>query len=465
MRINFARIFFFVCLMQLFVNVEIFPQKYKLPVNKLKAHSGENISRTMYLLGTSTKEHRNTVKILVYGVSISRQDWWLKIKEYLQMKYPYANLVMVNKAVGGFGLPVLARPAVYDIYSFNPDLIILHSYGGDKDYENFIREIRTRTSAEIAVFNDHFCPSQSRVWHDSMAFKLLPAICKKYKLELMDIRHPWVVYLKENQLSGDELLTDGTHLNDFGNFLMAELMKPYFEYHKKLQPDPFNLCKEIVVEKDIKPNHGKLKLTFTGNKLDLVANPDANPSDSAIILIDGKKPSSFEGSYYFTRPNDFPGKDWPWETGSIRMLTNRIPLLTEDWTLKITEADSALDHVSFDVYGSLTGFDGKGNNLDTFISRSGRIVIDPSDWFLKEPKKRNNIPIGKGFEMKWKTYSISTDVFKKPVISDLAIESTTVAIQGIPNKEHTLEIIYSNPRSKLLKSIKIYQPLLGRIHY
>jgi hypothetical protein len=41
---------------------------------KDKAAMGVGIQRTMTLLATSTPQHRNKVKILVYGQSISKQD-------------------------------------------------------------------------------------------------------------------------------------------------------------------------------------------------------------------------------------------------------------------------------------------------------------------------------------------------------------------------------------------------------
>jgi hypothetical protein len=71
-----------------------------LPVIRDTAGGGKYITRTMHLLESSTAEMRNTVKILVYGQSISEQDWWLSVKQKLEKRYPYANLIMINRAIG-----------------------------------------------------------------------------------------------------------------------------------------------------------------------------------------------------------------------------------------------------------------------------------------------------------------------------------------------------------------------------
>jgi len=42
---------------------------------------GAGVQRTMTLLATSTPQHRNKVRILVYGQSISEQDWWKRLAD------------------------------------------------------------------------------------------------------------------------------------------------------------------------------------------------------------------------------------------------------------------------------------------------------------------------------------------------------------------------------------------------
>jgi hypothetical protein len=82
----------------------------------------------MHLLATSTPQHRNTVKILVYGQSISVQDWWLEVKRDLTARFPNANLIMENKSIGGFSSSLLVKTTEMDVSSFYPDLVLFHVY-------------------------------------------------------------------------------------------------------------------------------------------------------------------------------------------------------------------------------------------------------------------------------------------------------------------------------------------------
>ena len=75
---------------------------------------GRNIQRTMRLLATSTAEQRNTVRILFYGQSITEQKWAKLVEEDLRRRFPHANLVVENRALGGFASQLLVKTAETD---------------------------------------------------------------------------------------------------------------------------------------------------------------------------------------------------------------------------------------------------------------------------------------------------------------------------------------------------------------
>ena len=101
----------------------------ELPLNQVQEiTSPRYIQRTMNLLANSTPENPNTVKILVYGQSLSEQDWWLKVKENLKNRFPDANLIMENKAIGGFASQILVKTMERDLLDFYPDLVIFHVF-------------------------------------------------------------------------------------------------------------------------------------------------------------------------------------------------------------------------------------------------------------------------------------------------------------------------------------------------
>ena len=99
---------------------------------------GDNVQRTMTLLATSTPQHRNHVRILVYGQSISEGVWWRHVERDLARRFPNADLEMVNRAMGGHASNFLVREAETDVYPFYPDLVIFHVYGAHTCYEQII---------------------------------------------------------------------------------------------------------------------------------------------------------------------------------------------------------------------------------------------------------------------------------------------------------------------------------------
>src|SRR5690242_19139575 len=51
---------------------------------------------TMRRLATT----REPVRVLVYGQSISSQDWWRETRNWMQTRYPEGNLIMEEHARG-----------------------------------------------------------------------------------------------------------------------------------------------------------------------------------------------------------------------------------------------------------------------------------------------------------------------------------------------------------------------------
>lgn len=126
-----------------------------VPVAADRSGFGRGIQRTMTLLETSRPKHRNTVRILFYGQSITEQDWSRQVAEWLRAKYPNANLIIENRAIGGHSTQLLWRTSEADLYPFQPDLMILSVLGSHIDYETIIRNVLQKTVAEVLVQTDH----------------------------------------------------------------------------------------------------------------------------------------------------------------------------------------------------------------------------------------------------------------------------------------------------------------------
>jgi hypothetical protein len=255
------------------------------------------------------------------------------------------------------------------------------------------------------------------------------------------------------------LLADGVHLNAWGNFVMAGLVERHLRYDPKL---PTASWKDLVhtypVGKDIKWQNGKLRLEFEGNRVDLRAAPATGKQSapSAMILIDGKKPSQFPELYTISRPNGKIPGDWPWEMPGIMRVSHEQPLLVEDWTVKVTEISPDNRTFKFDVTGSKTGFDGSGSSDGRFVSHSGRVIIEPGDWRVRGLRWKSLISAGSTIQ--WQVEPHFVDVYTPPQVVDPTREYTTTIAQGLSNTRHTLEIVPTTGGQVPLLSIRVYRP-------
>jgi hypothetical protein len=418
---------------------------------------GRGIQRTMTLLATSTPARRNRVRILFYGQSITEQDWSKRVADDLRRRFPHADLEIENRAIGGFASQLLIRPAEHDLYPFYPDLVIFHVYGANDKYEEIIRNIRARTTAEVLMQKDHVAAAgvtdkpdekaDKGLWWDwTMNHQFLPDIAKKYGCGLVDVRAGWLDYLQANDLKPQALLKDGVHLNDHGNFLMAELVKRYLVSRPDLpKGDWQNLVRTVVVGKDVTWKNGRLTVPFEGNRVDVITAPGT----AARVLIDGKAPSALPGLYRITRPQPNP-----WSPLALVRVDHDKPLIAENWTLKITSVNADSSRWTFDVSGSVTGADGSGASDAPFVSQSGRVKIEPASFF-----RNPNAAIPNGYQITWQVLPTFTDTITPPKAQEAGRDYPITVAQGLTNGPHTLEIIAGrNGGSAPVQAVRVYRP-------
>jgi hypothetical protein len=438
-------------------------QQYPMPAAPDTSNRGRYIQRTMHLLATSTQEKRNTVKILVYGQSISEQKWWLEVKRDIIQRFPNANIIMENKAIGGFSTSLLVKTVEMDVSSFYPDLVLFHVYGDQKNYEAIIETMRRRTAAEIVLQTDHYNKKDEAA--DKIASERLPAIAERYKCEVVDVRRAWKKYLDDNGYEPSKLLKDEVHLNEHGNFLMAEIIKPFLQYKPNYKHDEFQLMTVYKIGTDFFAKGKTLRLPFTGNRVDVIADDSFSPRESAKILVDGLKPSSYQGTYFMSRPYSDNNNGWPWVMPAMIRIEHIAPWLNEEWTCTFKEATPPFDDFTFEIVGSKTGNDGVGMASEDFISKSKRVIIKKGDagaggdWHLKRSYQVLKTNVKSGDMVKWRTFSISTDLYSPEIKQNASVEKITTLFQGIPNKGHVLTI-KSTRKGILIKEIRVYKPYL-----
>ena len=437
------------------------------------ASYGRNLQRTMRLLAESTPTQRNTVRVLFYGQSITEQGWWKIVADDLRARFPHANLVIENRALGGFASQMLARTAETDLYPFQPDLLIFHVYGAHDKYEDIIRRTRERTCAEILIQTDHATkpadlteetepakvPIQSGKWDSFFNYNFLPSIARKYGAELCDQRTLWKRYLTDHALEPKALLKDNVHLNAHGEFLMAEIVKAHLRRDPSFDPAPAEASvKTLVMGKDVRFENGKLRLEFAGNRVDVVCKP-GNAAPAAVI-IDGRKPSEFPELYAYTSAVTKPEGKWPVKWPVIAPIGSEKPLLIEDWTLEVKRADPANEKLfTFTLTGSKTGPDGEGRSDAKFVSKSGRVVIAPEDWNAAYALALAGIkPVPASFTVKWSVVPRFVDAFTSPGVKDAAVETTVTLAQDLANTKHTLEITGSAETP--IAALRVYRPAM-----
>lgn len=404
----------------------------------------QNLARTAWLLHSSD----TPVRIMVYGQSISVQNWWKDVRDDIVARFPKVHIEFINKAIGGFSSERLKLMVDNDMISFYPDLVILHDYGNEPDYETIVQTIRRRTTADIAIQTDHMA-DQRQDWHDRHNQQWLPELCRKYGLALIDVRSAWKQYLKDHSLSIADLLVDGVHLNDHGNYLMGTIIRQYFATLQQAKGAD-RYVQHMLPGRQFRVRGGQLQTAFDGNRADLIWKTSVPVSGDIQVLIDERKPSTRHGCYYYTRPA-FDTAGFLRKIGQPLAMTLSDDVREEDWSLTILAADSVRQQMKFSVRGSLTGDDGIGSSDSTFVSRSGKITLRQADWFRAQEFAR--FPwVGPGDVLHWQVRCMCRDS-----VNASAGKRVTV-VQGLNNGPHVLKL--TGRDVQYVKEILAYKPPL-----
>ena len=446
---------------------------------EINGEHGRGVQRTLRRLEESTPTHKNTVRILFYGQSITEQAWAKQVTEDLKKRYPNANLIVENRAIGGFSSILLVMTSESDLYPFYPDLLVFYDFGRHDCYEDMIRRTRERTTSEILLQTDHATkladldeetdPAKvtMKTWSSWFPNIFIPSIAKKYQTGMVEQRALWKLYAREQKIDPRSLTIDGAHLNDQGNLLMSTLINAYL-IRKPEYDDPtvVNQIRDYLAEKDWTWTDNQLSFPFTGNKIDIIAAPDS--TGSAEVLIDGKKPSDLPELYQTSRVSGYPGIGWP----IISQVEHEKPLILEEWTATTSGFSEDGKHFKFTVEGSITGKDGEGTSDNRFVSNSGRVVIEPKAWNMAysfgllqgawaKDKNKHPFVMPDKIVAKWKVTPFFLDHFQSPKVEDPAVETLVTLAQGLSNGPHLLQLTRNGPLK--IVGLRVYQPPLKSV--
>ena len=414
---------------------------------------------------------RRRVRVLFYGQSFSEQGWWQGVAQELRRRYPHAELEIENRALGGFPAQLLVRTAETDVYPYYPDLLVFHAFGAHDRYEELIRNVRARTTAEILLQNDyvmrardlseethpeHLQP-QAEHWDAFMNHRFLPTLARKYGTALCDHRADFKAYLRAHGLAPEVMLLRDLHLNAFGEWLVLEAVKDCLQEQGPPRagdepPPAQSWIRSHRVGQAVQETEGRLRLLFRGNRVDAILGNGG--TQSARVWIDGQAPSTRRELYAFTRALPTPGGKWP----AVLSISSEVTPEPEEWTLDV-QRDTRPGVFAFSLHGSRTGFDGTGTSDRRFVSHSRRVVLEAADWNLEYALSLaalDSVPV-----------RVRVTFGVRPMFVDrlapcehcnqASREEAVTVVQGLDNGEHVIEI-ESGPSFPRVRELRVFTP-------
>jgi hypothetical protein len=311
-----------------------------------------------------------------------------------------------------------------------PDLVLINTIGKIDDLEKLLILLRTRTTADIIIPSIHWRERGKPNWEEDLEtapdqdVPALRKLCAKYGVEFVELRREWGRYLKQNSLPIEALLGDAVHQSPYGawmvNRMIADHIRPR-ETYAYLPEERENHLKPPAPEK------GRIQVEFTGNRIDLVGR---GGQGKVRVFIDGKpatEADAFLMTYIQPAKANFTERRSPARDQSphgVKLGKNVAP---QTWTITVLDEKG-----NFELTGSVTGKDGRGNAFQPFESDSGQILMPPDEWRRAERNKA-------GDRFTWEVTRAAVgevDFSKYPAESMFQVRLA----QNLTNEKHTLQL-------------------------
>ena len=425
-----------------------------------------HIQRTMKALEESTAENPAHVKVFFYGQSIVAEGWTEQLANDLRARYPTAKIEYVKKAIGGFQAEKLHDCAHSDMYPEYPDIVFFHDYGLMNYYEEMVRFLRERTTAEIVLWTSHLSAEQpiDRNWKEPQNRSAeIRRIAQKYGCAIIELREKWIDMLESAGWLQRKPLCDTIHHGQWGQLVYGRMIgeELYRIPGESGHPDITGKWRDYPVSAAKRLSDGSIEMAFDGNRVD--AFPDGTGKGAATVWIDGIKATDIPEIWTTTRPSNGPR----WMPAIRRVfLGEGILPRRETWTLTLPDgvetngwacgwnlSRKKWPTVLYTLSGSVTGSDGEGNTTTDFTSRSGRIVLPwPQMDFINQCSGFRK-PLEKGYKVTWDVYPQCADPY-----DCASTNRVTTLVQAISNAPHTLRL-KPEPGSALgIRSLRVYTP-------
>ena len=199
-----------------------------------------------------------------------------------------------------------------------------------------------------------------------------------------------------------------------------------------------------------------IKLSFTGNRVELIGSK-APDGGSVEVFIDGRPAAEcpvFFATYVRAAITNighmgrYPrSSEGSRDTGPQGVILGT-DLRPEEWTIRMLD-----DEGNFELIGSLTKEDGRGNNRELFTSESGQIIIDPALW--RHPQANRF-----GDEWSFEVYRTATERVDFRTDGKEPERFSATLVQNLENGPHTVEIRTAGDGQVSIDSFYLFRPAL-----
>ncbi len=420
-------------------------------VAKAEPTDGQHLALTMQKLEHGITPARPFV-IWALGSSYTNMlgngEAW---QEEIPQRFPNAPPIEYRKMVGNACPWQYLRGWAHTlVIPDQPDLVITYTIGNPDDLEKLIIELRKHTTADIIVPSIHWRERDQELWGKSenaadQDVAAVREVCRKYDVEFVESRRDWAAYLTANKLPIPALLKDAVHQSEYGAKMINSNIFAHLRHPEKFSYTPESRERRITAPA---AKDGVIKLTFIGTRIDLIGKKSPT-GGSAHVLIDGKTADQIPAFLLsYIQPGAKNSKERIGTSPTVprdtapHAVTLGQHIVPQSWTIVM-----ASDTGDYEISGSVTSTDGKGNAFRPFTSTSGQIIIDPDFWRRAE---RNRT--GDTF-----TFDVRRSIISEVSFKGAASEPFVVRLaQELPNTEHTLELTLAGEAS--IESFDIFEP-------
>jgi len=397
------------------------------------------------------------------------------LRQVIRQRFPDAP-VMVYKKHMGSGTPYeYLRGWVSQFVAGDyPDLVLMYTNGEPSGLDAALRAIRSACTADIIVAPVHFWASDETTWRenvDTPYWDRIREACRAHGVEYVENRRELARYLEATGGTPKTLLSDGVHQNPLGRLLINLNISRHFAVPQIFAYSPDDRERRIRAEWALRGASAdvhafgpwsrkadrtittgqagsRLMLTFQGNRVDLLGRA-LRGGGTVRVKIDGF-PAGKLGAFAMTYIRADPSNHKP--RGPLRgdlaphavsLGSNVVP---QEWTFTLLD-----DEGGFELTGSVTGADGRGNcrAKGTFVSDSGQIAVAPALW-------RHAKHVKKGDTYRWRVYRCTSGE-----VSFAGAEGSLVhqrLAQNLETGRHTVELEVVGDGPVAVDSFYVFNP-------